>query len=188
MKPALLSLALLSACSTLVPSTVARLSAIDPTRIDPGALQVAVVMPAGLRPQPGTAMLIVEGTRSDTGETARLEAVLAEQPVTLAGVALEPGDAAYLFQLAADDLAPMRALQSKIVAWDTEAPDETTGSIAVGLGACTTGAGPAEGAEGAIFIRASEAGPMLPLIARTPIVALIGADAMASIGPCNAAQ
>jgi hypothetical protein len=188
MKPALLALALLCACTALVPSTVAQLSAIDPARMNPAALQVAVVMPAGLRPQPGSAKLIVEGNRSDTGEAARLEAVLAEHPVTLAGVALEPGDAAYLFQLAEADLAPMRALQTKLAAWDAVAPNETTGSLSVGVGACTTGGGPMAHAEAAVFIRAAEGGPMLPLIARAPVVGLIGAEAMASIGPCTAAE
>jgi hypothetical protein len=188
MKLALLSLALLSACAALVPSTLAQLSSINPATIDPGTLQVAVVMPAGLRPQPGTAILIVEGMRSDTGEADKLEAVLAEQPVTLAGVTLQPGDAAYLFQLAEADIAQMRALQRKFAAWETEAPAETTGSLSIGLGACTTGTGPAAGAEGAVFIRATEDGQMLPLIARSSIAGLVGPEAMASLTPCTSAE
>jgi hypothetical protein len=188
LSPALLSVALLSACASLVPSTVAQLAAIDPARMDPGAVNVAVVMPPGMRPQPGTAVLIVEGKRSDTGEAVRLEAVLAEQPIALAGFALQPGEAAYMFQVADADLAPLRALQAQIAAWDAAAPDATTGSIAIGVGACTEGTGPAPDAEGAVFIRATAGGPLLPLVPRSRIAGLIGAGALAGLAPCNTAQ
>ncbi len=188
MKTVLLPLALLSACSALVPSTMAQLAAINPAQMDPGLIAIAVVMPAGLRPQPETAVLVLAADRSDTGETALHEAVLDEREVTIEGVALQPGEVAYLYQLAPDDLAPMRAVQARILAWDATAPDATRGRLSVALGACTVGAGPAPGAEGAVFIRASDAGPMLPLIPRSSIAGLIGAAAMASIGPCNPAE
>jgi hypothetical protein len=192
MKPALLapllSLILLTACASLVPSTVAQLATIDPVRMDPATLSVAVVTPAGLRPQPGTAVLIIEGSRSDTGEEARMEMVLAETPITLAGFALQPGEVATMFQIAASDLAPMRALQAQLAEWKAAAPDATSGSLSVGMGACTLGAGPAPDAEGAVFIRTTADGPMLPLVPRSRIAGLIGAEAVASLTPCTAAQ
>jgi hypothetical protein len=188
MKPALLSLALLSACTALVPSTVAQLAATDPAQMDPGVIAVAVVMPAGLRPQPLSTVLVLEAVRSDTGETAIYKAALDERPVTIDGVALLPGEAAYLYQIAERDLAPMRAVQATVLAWDKAAPDATQGRLSVGLGACTVGAGPVPEAEGAVFIRLDEDGPMLPLIPRSSIAGLIGAEALASIRPCNAAQ
>jgi hypothetical protein len=157
-------------------------------QMDPGTMQVAALMPAGLRPQPRSAKQIIEGTRSDTKERARLEAVLAEQPVTLVGVAVEPGDAAYFFQLAEADLAPTREVQTKLAAWDAVVSDETTGSFSVGMGVCTTGAGPIANAEGAVFIRATDGGPMLLLIARAPTAGQIGAEAMARIGSCTTVE
>jgi hypothetical protein len=188
MRSLLLALPFLAACSSFVPSTVAQLSAIQPATLDPAALEVAVLLPAGLQPQPQTAVLSVSGTRVDTGEVAKLEVFLAERAVTLAGVDVQPGDRVFAYRVAEADLAPMRALQDKVNGWKATAPDATQGTLSVGFGACTEGDGPAPDAAGAVYIRMAEGAPLLPLIRRAPIAGLIGAEAMASIRPCATAQ
>jgi hypothetical protein len=188
MKFVLLALTLLAACTSLVPSTIAQLSAVSPTTMDPAALEVAVLMPAGLQPQPQTAVLSVSGTRRDTGEVAKLDFVLAERPATLDGVDIQPGETVFAYRMAEADIAPMRALQGKLDAWRIAAPGATQGSLSVGLGACTVGNGPAPDAAGAVYIRMARDVPMLPLVRRSSIAGLVGAAAMASIGPCAQPQ
>jgi hypothetical protein len=188
MKSMFLALPFLAACSSLVPTTIAQLSAIQPATMDPAALEVAVLMPIGLQPQPETAVLSVSGTRMDTGEVAKLDVVLAERAATLVGVDLLPGDTVFAYRVAEADLAALRAIQDTVNGWKSTVPGATQGTLSVGLGACTVGDGPAPDASGAVYIRMAEGAPMLPLIRRAPISGLIGAEAMASIRPCATAQ
>jgi hypothetical protein len=188
MKFAVLAMACLAACSSLVPSTVAQLQATSPAEVDPAAIEVAILMPAGLQPQPQKAVLTLTGSRTDTGETARLDVVLAERAVTLEGVDVQPGESVFAYRLADADLAAVRAQQAVLDAWEAAAPDATQGSLSVGLGACTVGEGPTPDAAGAVYIRMAPGAPMMPLIRRAPIVALVGAAAIAGIGPCPPPQ
>jgi hypothetical protein len=63
----LLSLALLSACTSLVPSGVARLSGLSPLDADPAQFAVALVLPEGLSLAPGSARLSISATRDARG-------------------------------------------------------------------------------------------------------------------------
>jgi hypothetical protein len=188
MKPALVALACLSACSSLVPSTIAQLASTPPAQLDPAALEVAVLMPAGLRPQPQTAVLSLAGTRTDTGQAEKLDVILTERPATLAGVDVQPGETVFAYRVPDPDIAVIRAMQARFNAGNAAAPDTMQGSISVALGACTVGTGPAPDAAGAIYIRMAPDAPMMPLVRRSSIAGLVGAAAMASIGPCAQPQ
>ena len=61
---------MMAGCSALVPSGVARLSAISPLEADPDAIAVALVLPEGVDLVPGSARLAIEAVREDTGEAA----------------------------------------------------------------------------------------------------------------------
>lgn len=188
MKPMLLAFACLAACTSFVPATVAQLQAVSPIEVDPAAIEVAILMPAGLKPQPRSAVLSVAGRRTDTGEEAALDVILVERAITLVGVEVQPGEKVFAFRVAEEDVASLRAQQAVFNVWKAEAPGASEGSLGVALGACTVGAGPAPDAAGAVYIRMAEGAPMLPLVRRAPIASLIGAEAMASIGPCESAQ
>jgi hypothetical protein len=176
--------ALTTACSTLVPATAARLAALTPETADPAALSVAIVTPPGLRPVPGTARLILTAARTDTGATETIDAILRDVPGNAAAFDALPGEALTFFALRADDIPAMRALQQRLTEWKAEAPDGTRGSLSVGMAACAVGDGPAPDAVGSVFIRTEPDGSYLPLIARAPLAALIGAETLATIGPC----
>ncbi len=188
MKPTLLVLPFITACSSLVPTTVAQLQAISPAEVDPAAIEVAILLPAGLQPQPQTAVLSLAGRRTDTGEVATMDVILAERTLTLEGVEVQPGERVFAYRVAEADVARVRAQQARVNAWEAVAPEATEGSLSVGLGACSVGNGPVQDAAGAVYIRMATDAPMLPLIRRAPIARLIGAAAMESIGPCATAQ
>lgn len=188
MKRALLVLSFLAACSSLVPATVAQLQAVSPAEVDPAAIEVAILLPAGLQPQPQTAVLSLAARRTDTGEVAALDVILAERTIALAGVEVQPDETVFAYRVAEADVARVRVQQAQINAWEAAAPEATEGSLSVGLGACRVGNGPVRDAAGAVYIRMAEGAPMMPLVRRAPIAALVGAAAMASIGPCVTAQ
>ena len=65
---------------------------------------------------------------------------------------------------------------------------EGQGTLGFGLGGCAIGDGPAPDATGSVLIRVREDGPFLPLIAKGRLSDLLGADVLAAIKPCQAAE
>jgi hypothetical protein len=185
MRRALLSLLLVSACSSLVPSTTAQLAQLSPLEADPAAIALAIQLPPGLVVPEGGAKMVVEATRKATGETRRGDYVLASEPGDPAQFAADPGDSVTFYRLAPDDIAPMRDLQTIVADWKTADPDGTAGSFSMGLAGCAVGQGPEPDAKGSVYIRTVANGAYLPLIQNASIKALIGPDLFAAIGPCT---
>jgi hypothetical protein len=180
--PLLASLAL-AACSAIVPSTAARLAALDPLTADPAAIELVVILPPGLAISPGTAELKLGATRGkeQLGETFRLE----DRPV-VTGIALPPGATARHFALAQPDVQRMRAVQADIAEWKREGAAQ--GSLGLGIGGCAIGNGPAQDARGSVLIRTAPDAPFLPLIADGRLSDLLGAETLAAIKPCQGAE
>jgi hypothetical protein len=177
---------MLMGCASLVPSTVARLSAISPLEADPAVLAVALVLPAGLQAAPGSAKLIITATRDDTGTRLAHAFILQATPAQIGGITVPPGSTAQLFRVAGADIAILRAMQTEMAQWKAEAPaGATAGTIEIGLGGCVVGAGPAADATASAYIRTSEGGPFLPLIVDGSLRQLLGDDVFAAIGPCH---
>jgi hypothetical protein len=183
-RPAILALALLAACGSVVPATVAQLRTLSPADADPAALAVAVLTPAGLQPTRGSGRLILQSRRSDTGQADTITLTLAEAPGDAAAFGAGTGEAVRYYRVAAADQPALRAFQAGLDAWQAEVPDATQGSLSIGLGACAVDGGPAPDARGSVFIRLAADGPYLPLINRARIASLIGADALAATLPC----
>lgn len=180
---AALALLALSACSSLVPSTAARLAALDPLTADPAALELVVILPPGLAVSPGSAKLELSadrGTEHRSGSFA-----LADRPVT-GGFAVPKGGTARGFAIAVSDVDRMRALQAEIAEWKRDGA--ARGSLGLGIGGCAIGAGPEPDAKGSVLIRLRADGPFLPLIAEGKLADLLGPEVLAAIKPCQGAE
>ena len=178
---ALLPILALAACGYVVPSTAARLATLDPLTADPAALSVAVVLPAGLRAQPGTALLTIESVRRDTGETRTLPMVLME--TGLANVPVPAGATGTAYRLSTADVVRLRALQAEVTGWKAAGVD-TGGSLGLGIGGCGVGEGPAPDAVGSAYIRTQTGAAFLPVIREAGLRDLLGPALFDAIGPC----
>ena len=178
---ALLPILALAACGYVVPSTAARLATLDPLTADTAALSVAVVLPAGLRVQPESAVLTIGSVRRDTDETRTLGMVLVE--TGLADVPVPAGATGTAYRLSAADVARLRALQAEVTRWKATGVD-TGGSLSLGIGGCGVGTGPAADAVGSAYIRTQSDGAFLPLIREAGLRDLLGPDVFDTIGPC----
>lgn len=173
----------LAGCSAVVPSTAARLAAFDPLTVDPAGIEMMVILPPGLAASPGSARLDLSASRGT--EKLNGSFVLADLPAA-AGPDLAEGTTARRFVIASAEVPRMRALQAEIAAWKREG--EAKGALAVGIGGCATGDGPAADATGSILIRMTAGGPYLPLIANGRLADLLGPETLASLRPCQAVE
>lgn len=174
---------LLSGCTTLTPAAIGALSGFDPLAADPGGYEVALHLPDGLEVTEAT--LTLAARRSDTGEDVAGTYALVQAPAPSAAVAAPPppegGRAAY-FRLDPADLPEIRGMQTRIAGWKDVAPDTTRGSLSVSLTGCTTGDGPADGARGAVFLRAGAEAAFIPVVRPTEVDTLL--DATGGTAPC----
>lgn len=173
----------MSACSALVPSTAARLSALDPLTADPAGIELVVILPPGLAIRPGSARLELSATRGTQQENASF--ILAEQPL-VAEIAVPEGSTARSFAVASNDVARLRALQTTIAGWDRDGT--ARGALRLGIGGCAAGAGPAPDATATVLIRTSDKGLLMPLIDDGRLADILGTEALAAITPCNGAE
>ena len=155
----LLNVALLTGCSSVVPTTLARLNDFSPLTVDPAALQAAVTVPEGVSVPKGGATMLLEATRSDTDETVSRSFVLDQT---------ETGDL-LVFEVAAEDVPAFKSLQRTIRTWEEIAEDETTGSFGVDVTLCKVGNGPAEDATFSVFVNTGESEAMLPILRDAPV-------------------
>ncbi|RYI03159.1 MAG: hypothetical protein EON48_16220 [Acetobacteraceae bacterium] len=180
---AILTSLALAACTSIVPSTAARLAAMDPLTADPAAMELVVILPPGFAVSPGSATLKLSADRGAEHKSGRFN--LAERPAA-AGVNVPEGGSARGFVIAPADVPRMRAFQSEIAAWKREGGAK--GSLGMGLGGCAVDGGPSPDSTGSVLIRLREDGPLLPLIAEGKLSDLLGADVLAAIKPCQGAE
>ena len=168
------TLALLAACGSLDPITVARLAALDPLAEDPAAFSVGLDLPDGLAIPPGGAELTLSA-RNAEGDEAGAAAELTE-------------GADGRWRVTEADLPALREAQRTIRAWKAADPDGTIGSLSLELAACRDGSSiPPAGTVSADIVTAPGAAPA-PLLRRVPadrLLALAGGrpgDACADMG------
>ncbi|MFQ6552335.1 hypothetical protein AAD018_008320 [Aestuariibius insulae] len=164
----------LSACTSVVRSTVAELETRSPVDTDPAAMTIVADLPPGLGIAEGSPTLRLSALRSDTG--AQTEGVF----VLARGGA--PG--AETFRVAPADLDRFRRLQAQIKDWKAEAASETKGQLNMGVKGCRIGAGPVPSASLSIAMQLEEDGPVLPLIRPTPIKRVLRITGVEELPDC----
>ena len=180
---ALLAGLAVAACSAIVPSTAARLAAVDPLTADPAALELVVILPPGLAVSPGSARLTLAAVRG----ADRVEGTfLLEDRVPPADLSLAGGATARGLALGRQEAERMRALQAEVAGWSREGAAQ--GALGMALGGCAIGAGPASDATGSVLIRVRKDGPFLPLVAEGRLADLLGPEVLAAIKPCQGAE
>lgn len=172
----------LAGCSSVPAMTAARLVAVDPLTADPGQIELAVVLPPGISPQPGSAKLTLHaaggGQVLDAGYALVARAAARDVP-------LPAGARALAYGLSPSDAVRMRELQAEVAGWRASG-ERGQVALGVGLGGCRLGAGPAPDAEGAVYIRLADGGGFLPLVGPAPLSDMLGSAALAGLPPCGA--
>jgi hypothetical protein len=174
MRLPILSSLILSACSSVIPTTALRLNAMSPLQADPAGFAVAVTLPDGLGIEQETALLKFIVTRTDTNETVEdvfvLERLTTENEV---------------FRVAPEDLDSLRAAQVVAREWRAENDDATSGSLSIMIGPCQVADGPSTDAVVSVAIQVSTDGPFLPLVSNGPISAIVEPEQIRAMGRCR---
>lgn len=166
----------LCACTSIVPSTIAKLSTLSPLEADPADIAVALRLPEGIGIQPGSALLSLSAKRDDTAQESAADYTLAS--------AIGP-DGARLYSISETDWKTFRALQALINSWEQEAPDSTNGSLGVSLGGCRTGAEIAPDATIDINIRTERDGNFLPLLRDAKLTSVFKTVGISELPDCE---
>lgn len=154
--PLLLLAALaLSGCSSIVPSSVARLYQVSPLEADPADLAVALDLPETVQVRPGSAKISFSARRSDTGQTSDGVYTLRMRKGT-AGQSV--------FDMAAADIPTLRRQQALIRGWEEEDGDATSGSVSVTFEGCRIGTGPTPDDTVSVLLRTQADGSFFPLV------------------------
>jgi hypothetical protein len=89
-----------------------------------------------------------------------------------------------LLSVAPGDIGAMRALQRQITGWKASGA-ETHGQIAVRLGGCKRGAGPAPDARASVYVRTEAGGSFCPLVKDGPVAAVASPAEIRSGNDCT---
>ncbi len=160
MRHLILAVAFLSGCTSVVPTGIARLSAVSPMEADPADIAVALSLPTGIGVTTNSANLNLMASRTDTDQSTAETYVLAS---------MMGSDGSTIYAVAPADYARLRDQQALIRQWKGENSKATSGSLGVTLEPCTTGAGPTPDATVTIKIRTSSDGQFFPILRNAPV-------------------
>lgn len=160
----------LTACAAVVPTTALQLMALSPLTADPEGLAVQIDLPETVGVQPGSATMTI--TNTYLGETDTFVSVLERQGT--------------VYRIAAEDIAPLRALQAKIRERETTAPDDNSGSLSIFAQPCLKSDLASPDDEVSVAVQAAQDGPFLPLIRKQPLSALFGEIDLTDFPLCEA--
>ena len=156
----------LAGCTSVVLPTVALLQAKSPLEADPEAIEMAVDMPDGARVPTDGAWFEVKAHNTILDESVSHKYTMQQRTSS---------DGRTLFRVHPDDLAGLRIIQAKVMKWERETPDESSGSFSVGVIACEFDGGPPPDATFSVAIRTEVDGTFIPLIRNTKVSKLIDA-------------
>lgn len=176
MKPQILGLALLlSACSAVVPSGIAKLYQLTPLESDPADLAVALDLPESVRIKPGTAQISFNAKRSDTGQSSDGAYELEHR---------QDANGLTILAVAQEDQAPLRAQQAMIRDWEAENEEATSGSISVGFEGCKATEDLDLQDEVSVLLRTQEDGRFFHLIRDAPLSDVLQVFELEKIEDC----
>lgn len=155
----------LAGCAWTSPGAVAGLRGLSPADLDPAAVSVAVALPSGVGVVPGSTRLFLGAERGDewVGTTATLVA---------------RGER---WRVAPADVAALRRTQAVIRRWKAEAPEATSGTLAVTVRGCRLGASPAADARVSVDLALAPDAAPLPLLRGAPLGVVTGDE---PLEPC----
>ena len=167
---------LLGACTSVVPSALARLNQLSPLESDPADIAVALDLPDRLDIKPGTATIGFRAERKDIGEVSTGTYVLRQREDKETGLVI--------FDIEDADQRDMRAQQSLVRLWKEKAPRQTSGSVSVAFQGCAIGTGPADEAEVSILMRTEQGGEFFPLVRGASMKDVLNILEVTEIDPC----
>ncbi|MCR9274001.1 MULTISPECIES: hypothetical protein [Mameliella] len=151
-------LALLSACTALVPQTLQDLRKVDPLTADPVDFQIHLHLPEGLDLLPDSARLTLTAVSARGAFDESF--VLRRRDMR---------DGSLILTVAPADLDGLRAAQARARTWKTEAPERTSGSLEMSFGLCLHGSGPDMDAPVSADIVLENGGQARPLLRPQPV-------------------
>lgn len=164
-------------CTSVVPSTLMRLNALDPFTADPNDMAVALDLPAGLALWPATTQMTFKAVHSPSGETFERSYVLEEQLI---------GDGVVIYTLSADDIVDLEAMKAELLPWRETSDGNSTLSMEVSSKSCRV-----EGVEigpdprVSIALRLEAEGPLRPFLRGVPLLEYFDVERMADLPLCG---
>lgn len=172
----LASMAGLAGCNILDSGTLAQIDVGGgPLNADPSKIEVLVDLPPGLGIPEGAAVMNVSADRRDIGARSAGSYVL-QQGATENG--------ALRFRVAPEDVSRLQGQQALLREWETEAPDDTEGSLTVDVTGCAIGAGPSPTAAVSIFVVVLPNPKPRPLARGVPVSQILDATDAANLRAC----
>lgn len=168
----IMALLLASACTSVNPVTLLKLSALSPLEADPALMAVEIDLPDSVSIVKDTAIITVFSERSDTGEKVSEDFVLEVRTGTQ-------------YRFAAEDITRFRQTQATIKGWEENAPRANSGGFSVRLDPCIIGDGPNEDARASIRISFDESGDFYPLVTNGQLFDVMNAEDLSQIRQCG---
>ena len=137
----------LTGCAYVPATSLLRLSALDMLTVDPGEIRVAVGLPDVLNVREAGAVMYTGVRESASGPAVSESFILEEEKAALGTAALDApqrwegateGSRVTVFRIAEQDLARLRALQTRIRERKSKYPDDVDGFLTVAAKACRT--------------------------------------------------
>lgn len=166
-----------AACSSVVPSTVMRLNALDPFTADPRDIAVALDLPAGLALVPNSTELRFKAVHSPSGETHQRDYVLQEQRLE---------DGVVIYTLSANDIADLEAMKTVLLPWRDTSDGNSSLSMVVHTDPCRLpdfDVGPDPRVN--VLLRLEQDGPLRPLLRDASVLEYFDVAALAELPQCS---
>lgn len=168
----------LSGCTSVVPSTLVRLSFLDPFTADPAGFAVALETDDGLDLLPDTAVLIFDAVHSPSGKVWHEELPLTEDRSV---------DGRVTYRISPDGVDRLRVAQAEIIQWKDTSDGNGTLRINVTADGCrVVGAQVQDDPRVSVFMQLAQDAPMRPLVRNGPLLDIFEVDELAELPQCSA--
>lgn len=171
------------ACTSMPVTSMVKLARTDFATIDPAVLRVAVRLPAGVRPRPGTVTLkltVTVGTAPPVVSTFVLADLADRAEIASLRAEVTTGTAVWAYRLEPADVSRVTALRSDLMARKGRGE---RGSLTIGVGAeaCRTDAAP-DRVLLTTYLKTEATGDYFPLVRDVDLREVPGAGELPSCG------
>ncbi|SMX40092.1 hypothetical protein [Octadecabacter ascidiaceicola] len=167
----------LSACSNLVPSTLARLSVLDPLTADPAGFAIGVETTQGVDLRENTVLLVFTATKGSSGQIRREAFTLAEN---------RTDNMRTVYTISPEGVIEMRALQRELSTWDDGSDVSNSLALEVTADGCRVeSTTPPDDPRVSIFMQLAADSPMLPLLRNAPLSEMFDVKDLAELPQCS---